>query len=266
MIKTILITGSTDGIGKLAALQLAKENHEVYIHGRNPSKLAKVIAEVKEHSSNDHIKGFVADFSDLNDVKRMSVEITNKVPKIDVLINNAGVFKSASNTNAEGHDIRVAVNYFAPYLLTNSLIPLLKKGSSSRIINVSSAAQSSITEEVLRGQEIATLMESYSQSKLAITMWSMHMAKTLKDVTVIPVNPGSLLDTNMVREAFGKSRSSANKGGDILVQLANSEDLVGFSGTYYDNDKGAFGKAHQDAYDEEKIEQLNQLTIDILGH
>lgn len=120
--KTILITGSTDGIGKLAAIQFAKEGHEVFIHGRNAEKLTRVIAEIKESSNNSNVNGCVADFSDLKAVKQMATEIKGSLSKIDVLINNAGVFKSPVSMTEEGLDIRFAVNYFAPYLLTQELI------------------------------------------------------------------------------------------------------------------------------------------------
>ena len=94
MTKTILITGSTDGIGKLAALKLAEAGHQVYVHGRNADKLTSVIAEVKAVATGaavDNINGFVADFSDLNAVRKMAAEVNKKLPKLDVLINNAGI-------------------------------------------------------------------------------------------------------------------------------------------------------------------------------
>jgi len=128
MHKTILITGSTDGIGKLAAIKLAKDGHEIYIHGRNAEKLSSVIAEIKGLSNNEKVKGFVADFSDLDATKKMAEQINLDVSKIDVLINNAGVFKSPVNQTQDGFDIRFVVNYFAPYLLTKELLPLLQKG------------------------------------------------------------------------------------------------------------------------------------------
>lgn len=264
MTKTILITGSTDGIGKLAAISLAKEGHELYLHGRNVEKLTMVIDEIKGLSENEKIDGFVADFKDMEAVKRMASQIKSKISKMDVLINNAGIFKSSSSMNQDGIDIRIAVNYLAPYLLTNELLPLLEKGDKARIINLSSAAQASISEDVLSGKQKVGEMQAYSQSKLAITMWSTYLAKKFSGLTIIPVNPGSLLDTNMVREAFGHSRSSADKGGNILVQLALSEEMDKFSGHYFDNDRGFFGRAHQDAYDENKIARMIQITNEAL--
>ena len=107
MKKTILITGSTDGIGKLTAIKLAKDGHSIYIHGRNPEKLASSIADVKRESESQAIYGFLADFSDLEAVSRMVDQVRDRIPVLDVLINNAGIYKSATVLNNEGLDIRM---------------------------------------------------------------------------------------------------------------------------------------------------------------
>ncbi len=268
MSKTILITGSTDGIGKLVAIKLAKEGHIVYIHGRNKEKLNKVITEVKEVSNNNNIDGFIADFSDMKAVRNMANNILEKLSKIDVLINNAGIFKSPVNKTIDGLDIRFAVNYFAPYILTNALLPLLKSGNETRVINLSSAAQSTVRIGALNGQATVNDSEVYAQSKLALTMWSFNLAKQLENVSVIAVNPGSLLNTRMANEAYGQHWSPATKGSDILYDLAISEDYKDCSGKYFDNDKGnpkgIFAKAHPDAYDEELISNLINKTKKIV--
>ena len=126
MSKAILITGSTDGIGKLAAIQLAKEGHSIYIHGRNTEKVTKTISVIKMLSQNEEVHGYVADFSDLLDVQTLASQIIKEIPKLDVLINNAGVFKSPTEKSKQALDIRLAVNYIAPYLLTQALVPLLE--------------------------------------------------------------------------------------------------------------------------------------------
>lgn len=264
MNKTVLITGATDGIGKLAAIKLAKEGHTIYIHGRNKEKLDLTISEIKEISNNENVEGFVADFSDLDSVRQMAKQINVKLTKIDVLINNAGVYKSSISQNKDGLDIRFVVNYFAPYLLTNELIPLINRGSEPRIINVSSAAQSSISYEVLLGKEKRSEGDCYAQSKLALTMWSFYLAKTFKDIDVVSVNPGSLLNTKMVIEAFGNYRSSADKGANILYDLSISEDYKGVTGKYYNNDDNKFEEAHSDAHDQTEIEKLIRTTDNLI--
>ncbi len=269
MKKTILITGSTDGIGKLAATKLAKDGHEVYLHGRNATKLTKVIEEIKSLSGNESVNGFLADFSDLNAVKNMATQVNQELPKLDVLINNAGVWNSKNSHNNDGWDIRYVVNYFAPYLLTKRLLPLLQKGNDSRIINLSSAAQDPVNYDVMAGTVNQPERATYGQSKLALTMWSFDIAKKQNEISVIPVNPGSLLNTNMVKEAFGQFWSSADKGGNILYDLAVSNEYTGVTAKYFDNDKGevkgTFSMAHPDAYDQQKVEKLIGTTEEILG-
>lgn len=264
MKKIILITGSTDGIGKLAAINLAQEGHEIYLHGRNSEKLSQVIAEVKSLTKNEAVKGFVADLSDLVAVDQLAKQINDELTQIDILINNAGVFKSTKTHNNNGLDLRYVVNYLAPYLLTQKLMPLLQKGTATRIINLSSAAQASIQYEVLMGKKNQPNNATYAQSKLALTMWSFHLADVYPDIAIIPVNPGSLLNTNMVKEGYGYHRSSADKGANILHDLAVSKKYEGITKKYFDNDRGAFGTAHSDAYDKTKINQLIDVTDDIL--
>lgn len=263
--KTILITGSTDGIGKLCASKLAKDQHQILLHGRNPEKLNKTVNEIKATSSNDNVSGFVADLSDFGSLQTMVVNLSNTFSKIDVLINNAGVFNSPVQQNQDNLDLRFAVNYFAPYLLTNALLPLLKKSSAPRVLNLSSAAQSNVSKEALAGRQTLSMQEAYAQSKLALTMWSFYLAQNNDFLNVIAVNPGSLLNTKMVQEAYGHHWSSADKGANILYELAISENFSKSSGKYFDNDKGSFSNAHQDAYNQEKIQQLIFETNKILS-
>ncbi|WP_324027251.1 SDR family NAD(P)-dependent oxidoreductase [Maribacter sp. BPC-D8] len=268
MSKTIIITGSTDGIGKLTALKLAKEGHTVYVHGRSEAKVAAVVKEIKETSNNQNIKGLVADFSDLKAVKILAEQIKNDIPKIDVLINNAGIFKSESTLTKDGLDFRMVVNYLAPYVLTNAILENLKQSEAPRIINLSSAAQAPVSEAVLRGKEQVSENDSYAQSKLALTMWSFNLAKQEPKITVIAVNPGSLLNTKMAKEAFGDYWSPAEKGVDILYDLALSESHNNDSGKYFDNDKGDpkgyFSQAHANAYDASKIKELVSLSAKLV--
>lgn len=265
MSKTILITGSTDGIGKLTAIKLANEGHTVYIHGRNANKLAATISEIKEITNNPNIDGFVADLSDFDAVKQLANQVKKEVPTLDILINNAGVYKSSSNQNKNGLDMRYAVNYFAPYLLTNKLLPLLKKSETPRVVNLSSAAQAPVSLQTFTGVETESEGATYAQSKLALTMWSFYLANKEPNLVVIPVNPGSLLDTNMVKAAFGNSWSSADKGADILFDLALAEEHKNNSGKYFDNDQGSYGNAHSDAYNQAKVEQLIETTEKVLA-
>ncbi|MBD0404125.1 SDR family NAD(P)-dependent oxidoreductase [Flammeovirga sp. EKP202] len=264
MKKTILITGSTDGIGKLAALKLAKDGHSVFIHGRSASKVNAVIEAIQKESHNQNVEGFVADLSELDQVEQLVTAILQKVHHLDVLINNAGVYKSPQPTNSKGLDLRFVVNYLSPYLLTEKLLPIIK-GEDARIINLSSAAQSPVSLSALEGKETLSENTTYAQSKLALTMWSFDLSRKVNDTTVIAVNPGSLLNTRMVKEAYGKHWSPADKGGDILYDLTMKDEHKQHSGEYFDNDAGRYGRAHSDAYDSVKIEALIVLTKTILA-
>jgi len=260
MSKTILITGSTDGIGKLAATKLAQIGHQIILHGRNPEKLANVTAEIKSSSSNQNITGYVADFSILEEVKSMATKINENLSSIDVLVNNAGIFKTAKPIGENGMDVRMVVNYLAPYALTNGLLPLLQKSAHPVIINLSSAAQASLSTRSFDKNIMLSDNEAYAQSKLAILLWSFHMAQKHPELSTIALNPGSLLNTKMVQEAYGEFWSSADKGADIIIDLATNPKYDDSSGKYYDNDNGGFGKAHPDAYESQIINNLMSLT------
>lgn len=263
MHKNILITGSTDGIGKLAAEKLARQGHHIYLHGRNKARLQQTIKALQASTQNENIHGFLADLSDFNAIRDMVSEVQNKLEHIDVLINNAGVFKSPEPTNALGIDLRFMVNYLAPVWLTQQLLHLLGKGEG-RILNLSSAAQAPLALNALNGGETISVNASYAQSKLAITMWSFFLSQQHENLLVTAVNPGSLLNTRMVQEAYGHHWSPADKGADILVDLALNSTPAQFDGKYFDNDQGSLGNAHPDAYDPSKINVLLKETDRLL--
>jgi len=265
MSKIILITGSTDGIGKLAATKLAQSGHQLILHGRNPEKLSKVLKDIKSNTGNNNITGYEADFSKMEDVKKMAAKINEEQSSIDVLVNNAGILKTAHTITESGIDIRMVVNYLTPVLLTNALIPLLQRSNDPRIINLSSAAQASVSASSFGKNSALSQNQAYAQSKLAILIWSFYLAKQQPDIITIALNPGSLLDTKMVKEAYGRHWSSADKGADIIIDLATNSKYSESSGQYFDNDNGGFGRAHPDAYDSQVINNLISMTKTIVG-
>lgn len=269
----ILITGSTDGIGKLATVKLAKEGHRLYVHGRNPEKVSKVVSDIQEETQNDNIIGVVADLSDLKSIEQAVATVAQHTSHLDVLINNAGVFKAPQERTPEGHDIRFVVNYLAPMVLTQALLPLLSKASAPRVINLSSAAQAPVSLPALQGEAALDASTAYAQSKLALTMWSFDLSEQQEFLNVIAVNPGSLLNTNMVSEAYGHHWSSADKGAEVLYQLATSADFAkAKKEAYFDNDLsarqgselGAFNSAHADAYNLAKRKALQEAAQPLL--
>ena len=138
--KTILITGSTDGIGKITATTLAKQGHTVIVHGRNKAKAEKVCQEIKSETGSSRVDYTIADLLSLADVKQMADEFNKKYEQLDVLINNAGAFFGKKReTTKEGFEKTITVNLLAPFLLSQLLLPILAKSGSARIINLSSA-------------------------------------------------------------------------------------------------------------------------------
>ncbi|WP_417594339.1 SDR family NAD(P)-dependent oxidoreductase [Parasphingorhabdus sp.] len=256
MTKTILITGSTDGIGLETAKALSAAGHRILLHGRSGHKLADAKTVLDTIPGHGPVKIYVADLSDMAAVEALAVAVTARHDRIDVLINNAGVFAVPDARTAAGLDIRFAVNSIAPYLLTRRLLPLL--GQSARVVNLSSAAQSPVDLDALAGNVHLSDSAAYGQSKLALTMWSRSLAQATgpDGPMIVAVNPGSFLGTKMVREAYGSKGNDVGIGVDILVRAALSEEFADASGLYFDNDSDQFARPHPDALDPRKCEQL----------
>lgn len=266
MQKTILITGSTDGIGLETAKMLVPMGHNVLLHGRSRAKLETVEKMLAALPDGGRIETYVADLSRMADVETFAKAVAEKHDKLDVLINNAGVFKAPDNITQDRLDIRFAVNTLAPYLLTKRLMPLL--GASARVVNLSSAAQSPVDPEALAGRvRLSDNFAAYAQSKLALTMWSRTMAISLGDngPVVVAVNPGSLLGSKMVKEAFNTSGNDIRIGADILIRAALSGEFADASGKYFDNDSGRFAPPHPDGLDPQKCEEVVRVIESVLA-
>ncbi len=256
MHKTILVTGSTDGIGLETAVMLVSQGHHVLLHGRNPAKLDE--AE-KTLSGLDcgRVESYVADLSRIADVEDLAKEVAERHSQLDVLINNAGIFRTPEPTTQDGLDARFVVNTLAPYLLTKRLLPLI--GTFGRVINLSSAAQSPVDTDALAGRvKLSDDFAAYAQSKLAITMWSRSMALALKDKgpTIIAVNPGSMLGTKMVKQGFGVAGGDIRIGAEILIRAALTGEFATASGQYFDNDSSQFTAPHPDVLNLQKSEEV----------
>lgn len=230
--KTILITGATQGLGRATAQSLAEQGHTLIVHGRDAAKLDETAAALRRTGAT--VTTQQADLSDLAQVAAMADRLLADHQRIDVLINNAGVFRTAQ-TRAGGLDVRFAVNTLASALLAQRLLPVIPR--TGRIVHLSSAAQARVDIDALEGTRPLDHMEAYAQSKLAITLWNQAFGDAHPDGPVsLAVNPASLLATRMVREGFGTSGNDLNIGVDILVRAALSDEFADATGRYYDND------------------------------
>lgn len=254
---TIFVTGATDGIGLETARILISLGHHVLLHGRSREKVEAVERALSALPGGGRVESYLADLSVLAEVESLASAVADQHDRIDVLINNAGVFNASDPVTPDKLDIRFAVNTIAPYLLTHRLLPRL--GRSGRIINVASAGQAPVELKALAGEgRHLSDYPAYAQSKLALIIWSRSLAASLGEggPAVIAVNPGSLLATKMVKEAFGVLGGDVGKGAEILRRAALDEEFATASGQYFDNDAGRFAQPHPDALDRRKCEDV----------
>jgi NAD(P)-dependent dehydrogenase (short-subunit alcohol dehydrogenase family) len=263
--KIVLITGSTDGIGKLAALQLAENGLQVIIHGRNKEKVKRVVDEIIIKSGNEKIKGVTADFSSLDEVHELTKELKEEYSAINILINNAGVGFADERYSKDKYELRFAVNYLAPFLLTKLLLPELKQGAPSRIVNVSSIGQVPINFDDIMFEKKFDAVDTYRQSKLALIMFTFDLAEKLKNenITINTLHPGTFLNTNMVRNSNITPLGKAESGADAIVYLATSSELDKVTGKYFNVKSEA--RADSQAYDEKVRKHLWELSLQLTG-
>jgi len=265
MTKTILITGATDGIGLETAKMLAPLGHTLLLHGRNGDKLAAAERAVTAIEGAGAIRTYQADLTHLLEVTTMAETVRRDFSSIDVLINNAGVFKMSNPLTHYGFDARFIVNVVAPYVLTKALLPLLS--AEGRVVNLSSAAQAPVDLNAFLNKQPFGDGEAYAQSKLALTMWSIGMAHELGAAgpMIVAVNPASFLGSKMVKEAYGYAGHDLRIGADILTRAALSEEFANATGKYYDNDRKAFAAPHPDALDPSKNIQVIEAIEKLIG-
>jgi len=198
--KIILITGASDGIGKETAKALAKQGHTIIMHGRNPQKTKAAYEEVKAESGNNKIEYLIADFLSLAEVRDFADKIKQKYDRLDVLVNNAGAqFTGKREITAEGHEKTMAINLFAPFLLTTLLLPLLKKSPSARVVTVSSAAHKMSGKPYPDDIELKhhySMSKAYGLSKLYVIWIIRHFVSGMKkegisNITFNTVHPAS---------------------------------------------------------------------------
>lgn len=251
--KIILITGASDGIGKETAKTLAKQGHQIIIHGRNRQKTESAFEEIKRETGNQNIDMYVADFLLLAEVKKFAEAIIQKYNRLDVLINNAGAqFTDKRETTSEGHEKTMVINVFAPFLLTNLLLNLLSKSKSARVVTVSSASHSMGGKPDLSDIELEqnySMAKAYGFSKLYVIWIMQHFIKEVKKVGIMnvafnSVHPGST-QSNLGREAMKSLKwkiiyflwqpmmISIDKAASSSIKAATATELEGVSGKYF---------------------------------
>ena len=286
MVKTILITGATDGIGKHLAKKLASEGYQVILHGRNPQKLELALQEVRAVSLRGRVSSYLADFSKLDDVYRFAEEIKRNFQRIDVLFNNAGLYAGKERmTSTENVELTFMLSVLVPYILTTELSPLLEKAPDGRVINTSSYMHhfAKVKDLDFGFEKEYNPGLAYNNSKLYTIWMTRYLAREffLKDssITINAYHPG-LISTNLGNDSsdektkkslFGRLMKSLSKNLDEGIEtgyyLTLSEEIRGLTGYYFDekkvksiSEKGYTFEKAQDliAYCDDKIELFKQ--------
>jgi len=266
----VLVTGSTDGLGRAVAERLAVDGATVLIHGRDGEKLASTAHELRSVSGNDRVRTYVADFASLEQVRAMAHEVEAENHRLHVLINNAGVGsgKPAGTTRQEsndGYELRFAVNHLASFVLTTRLLHLLRRSAPARVVNVASAGQYPIDfDDVMLEREYEGA-RAYRQSKLAQIMFGFDLAERIPadEVTVNSLHPATFMPTKIVLEQHGHSVDSLEDGVEATLRLAVGADVDGVTGRYFNRQEEA--RAEDQAYDPMARRRLWELSAKLTG-
>jgi NAD(P)-dependent dehydrogenase (short-subunit alcohol dehydrogenase family) len=266
--KTVLITGSTDGVGRLVARRLSDQGARVLIHGRNRHRGQQVVDQIKAVGRGSAVF-LPADFSSLAEVRRLANEVRQTCNRLDILINNAGIGSGGSTgkreINQDGYELRFAVNYLAGFLLTRLLLPLLTASKPARIVNVSSLGQHPIDFDDVMLMRGYTGGRAYAQSKLAQIMFTFDLARELDPATVTAncLHPATYMATTMVRQSGATPISTVDEGAEAIVKLALLEELDRHSGEFYNGVRPS--RANGQAYDVSAQERLQDLSMRLVG-
>jgi NAD(P)-dependent dehydrogenase (short-subunit alcohol dehydrogenase family) len=264
--KTVLVTGSTEGLGRAVALALAAQGAHVVVHGRNAEGGQAVLDEIKA-SGNGSASFHAADFSSLETVRQFADTIARTYPKLDLLVNNAGVAIPSGQprrVSADGHELQFQVNYLAGWVLANRLRPNLAAGKPSRMINISSVAGSAIDFDDVMLEKPGAAGRGYGQSKLAQVTMTVALAPAFeKDgITMIALHPATLMNTGMVSDLGMRPATTVDEGRDHVLSLATAPTLQ--PGAYYVRGKVA-EPANPQPRDAAAREKLIALSTKLTG-
>ena len=268
--QVILITGATDGLGKAVAMQLARTGATLLLHGRDEARGERTLEEIRAQTGNTHLRWYRADFSQLSQVRALAERLAREQERIDVLVNNAGIGTTlpgggARQESADGYELRFAVNYLAPFLLTRLLLPTLRQSAPARIVNVSSAGQAPINFRDVMLEHNYDGVQAYCQSKLALVMFTFDLAEELvgTGVTANCLHPATYMPTKMVLAARGSSVSTIEEGVQATMHLITAPELDQINGRYFNGLREA--RAESQAYDRQARHQLRQLSEQLTG-
>lgn len=242
--RTILVTGSTDGIGRATATALARQGHRVLVHGRDRGKGRAVLREIGREAAGATPDLFIADLSSLEGVRALAAGVKDRYEHLDALVNNAGVYMPERVLTGDGLEMTFAVNLAAPFLLSHLLMPLLEAGAPARIVNVASSAHfdaDTLDWDNLQGEEQYGGWEAYSRSKLGVILFTYALARKLDpgQVTVNCLHPG-VICTRLLYSAFPDYPCEPPEAGARTpVYLATSPEVAGVTGGYFDGMKVA---------------------------
>jgi NAD(P)-dependent dehydrogenase (short-subunit alcohol dehydrogenase family) len=260
----VLITGATSGLGRYLARELASSGWQVHAHGRDPARVADLSAELGGGA-----QGYVADLAKLGDVRELAALVRAQVPRLDVLVNNAGIGFGAPGqgreVSADGHELRFAVNYLAPVLLTRLLVPLLTASAPSRVVNVGSLGQVAFDPADAGFEHGYNGVDAYRRSKLALAAFTFGLAGELDAaaVTVNCLHPATFMDTAMVAQGGITPVSTVAEGGEATMRLITDPALDGVTGQFFDG--LSTSRALPEAYDSQFRAKLAEVTGRMLG-
>ena len=265
--KIALVTGSTDGVGRMVAMRLGASGVEVFIHGRDAARGGEVVAAIESGGGRAHFVN--GDLADLEATRRLAETVEQRAKRLDLLINNAGLGSGGPGAprtlNPAGCELRFAVNYLAGFALTMRLLPLLMASAPARIVNVSSAGQQAIDFEDVMLARGYSGGRAYMQSKLAQVMFTVDLAGELagSGVTATCLHPATYMDTTMVREGGLTPRSTVAQGAEAILNLALSPALEGQSGLYFDGLRRS--RPNPQADDAAARRRLRRLSLSLVG-
>jgi NAD(P)-dependent dehydrogenase (short-subunit alcohol dehydrogenase family) len=265
--RTVLITGSTDGVARRVAECLAQDGTTVLIHGRDRERAEAVLATIRK--AGGAAAFYPADLSSLTEVRALAAAVARDHGQLNILVSNAGIGTGkpgdGRQLSRDGYELRFAVNYLSGFLLTRLLIPLLKMVPGGRIVNVYSAGQQQIDFADVMLTHNYSGWRAYCQSKLAQIMFTLDLAQELQSegLTANCLHPATYMNTTMVRTSGITPTSTVDEGADSILQLIESPDLEGKTGLYFDGLRPS--RADKQAYDVAARERLRALSLQLVG-